>query len=109
MARPVDVFVGEGGVIALGVAERLEGRHLHMIAADGVESAVAAMLAGEAVIYAGGTLWLAYLLPAGPLGLDQALAAAVHPLGAADLVKVVLAAGLLPAAWAIVGRPAARQ
>jgi biotin transport system substrate-specific component len=83
------------------LAERGFGRRL--------AGAVAAMLAGEAVIYAGGTLWLAYLLPAGPLGLDQALAAAVYPLGAADLLKVVLAAGVLPAAWAIVGRPDARQ
>jgi biotin transport system substrate-specific component len=83
------------------LAERGFGRRL--------AGAVAAMLAGEAVIYAGGTLWLAYLLPAGPLGLDQALAAAVYPLGAADLLKVGLAAGVLPAAWAIVGRPDARQ
>ena len=95
LAFPVAAFV-TGWLAERGFGPRLAG-------------AVAAMLAGEAVIYAGGTLWLAYLLPAGPLGLDQALAAAVYPLGAADLVKVVLAAGLLPAAWAIVGRPAARQ
>jgi biotin transport system substrate-specific component len=94
LAFPVAAFV-TGWLAERGFGPRLAG-------------AVLAMLAGEAVIYAGGTVWLAYLLPSGPLGLDAALAAAIYPLGAADLLKVVLAAGLLPSAWAVVGRPGPR-
>ena len=40
---PVDAFVPKGGVAALGVAERLEGRHLHVTAIDGVEGLAAAV------------------------------------------------------------------
>ena len=53
--------------------------------------AVAAMLAGLAVLYAGGGLWLAAL--AGPSSLVTLWAFA-----AADLVKVALAAAVLPVA-----------
>ena len=98
-----------GFLLAFPVAALVTGWFAERGFGPRLPGAVAAMLAGEAVIYAGGTLWLAYLLPSGPLGLDQALAAAVYPLGAADLLKVVLAAGVLPTAWAIVGRPAARS
>ena len=43
MARPVGAFMRERGVIAFGVAERLEGRHLHEIGTDIVIRHVSAM------------------------------------------------------------------
>lgn len=43
MARPVRAFMGERGVIAFGVAERLERQHLHMIGRRAVESLIAAV------------------------------------------------------------------
>ena len=43
MARPVGAFMRQRGVIAFGIAERLEGRHLHEIGADIVIGHIAAM------------------------------------------------------------------
>jgi biotin transport system substrate-specific component len=61
-----------------------------------------ALLAGLAVIFIGGVLWLAYFAPvtAGqPLGLGAALAAGLYPFVLADLVKVCIASAVLPAVW----------
>ena len=60
------------------------------------------MAAGLAVIFAGGLAWLAY----GPtaLGVCGAVRTALTPFLAADLVKLCLAAGVLPAVWRFVGR-----
>lgn len=41
--RPVSQFMGKRGVVCLGAAKRLEGWHLHMIAAAAVMCAVPAM------------------------------------------------------------------
>jgi biotin transport system substrate-specific component len=62
-----------------------------------------AMAAGLAVIFTGGVLWLAF----GPasLGLPAALATGVVPFLPADLVKLCLAALILPAMWKLL-RPA---
>ena len=65
-----------------------------------------AMMAGLAIVFTGGTLWLAYGLasgPAAPLGLSKAVAMAVIPFIPADLVKIALAAAVLPAAWRFLG------
>ena len=59
---------------------------------------VAAMLAGLVVIYAGGVARLA-VGPPSPLGLQMALAAGFYPFVLADLTKIAVAAGLLPALW----------
>jgi biotin transport system substrate-specific component len=58
--------------------------------------AVAAMTAGLVMLYAGGASWLAAL--AGPSS-----AAALWPLAAADLVKVVAGAAVLPLASRVFG------
>jgi biotin transport system substrate-specific component len=60
-----------------------------------------AMAAGLAVIFASGLSWLAY----GPtgLGLSGAVNSALVPFLAADLVKLCLAAGVLPTVWRFVG------
>ena len=64
-------------------------------------TSLVAMVAGLAVIFAGGLSWLAY----GPtaLGLSGAVTT-MTPFLAADLVKLCLAAGVLPAVWRFVGR-----
>jgi biotin transport system substrate-specific component len=61
-----------------------------------------AMAAGLAIIFASGLTWLAY----GPtaLGMAGAVTSALVPFLAADLVKLCLAAGVLPAVWRFVGR-----
>lgn len=58
-----------------------------------------AMLAGNAAIYLVGLPWLALFV-----GPEQVLMAGLIPFVAGDVVKVVLAAALLPAAWSLIGR-----
>jgi biotin transport system substrate-specific component len=65
-------------------------------------TSLAAMTAGLAIVFAGGLSWLAY----GPtaLGLAGAAASALMPFLLADLVKLCLAAGVLPVVWRFIGR-----
>ena len=58
-----------------------------------------AMMAGLVVVYAFGAIWLSV-----SLGFAGALAAGVYPFIAADVVKVVAAAGILPGLWKLLGR-----
>jgi len=62
-------------------------------------TSVVAMLAGLAVVYAGGALWLGV-----SLGVAGALTAGVYPFIAADVMKVLAAAGVLPGLWTLLGR-----
>jgi biotin transport system substrate-specific component len=64
-------------------------------------TSVVAMLAGLAVVFAGGISWLALMMP-GAIGLQPALAAAFYPFVLADVAKVLLAAALLPTVWSFV-------
>ncbi|GAA2790915.1 MULTISPECIES: biotin transporter BioY [Crossiella] len=59
------------------------------------------MLLGNAVIYAVGVPWL---MLAADFTVSEALVKGLLPFLIGDLVKTALAAGLLPAAWALVGR-----
>lgn len=59
-----------------------------------------AMLCGLVVVYAGGTAGLALSLAT---GMDAA-AATLTPFAVADLLKLVIAAGVLPSLWALVAR-----
>jgi biotin transport system substrate-specific component len=65
-------------------------------------TSLVAMTAGLAVIFAGGLGWLAF----GPtaLGLGGAVQTALVPFLLADLVKLCLAAGVLPTVWRFIGR-----
>jgi biotin transport system substrate-specific component len=65
-------------------------------------TSLAAMTAGLAVVFAGGLSWLAY----GPTaaGLAGAVSTALLPFLAADLVKLCLAAAVLPTVWRFLGR-----
>jgi len=62
-------------------------------------TAVLAMLAGLAVVFTGGVLWLAQF--AG--GLGAALRAGFMPFALADVAKVCVAASALPSLWKLTG------
>jgi biotin transport system substrate-specific component len=65
-------------------------------------TSVAAMLVGLSIVFFGGALRLAYGPPV-PLGAGGALQTAVIPFIPADLIKICLAAAVLPAAWRLLG------
>lgn len=62
--------------------------------------AVPAMLAGTLIIYAVGVPWLAASLD---ISLSKAIDLGVRPFVGGDIIKLLLAAGLLPAAWRLAG------
>ena len=71
-------------------------------------TSIVAMLTGLAVIYLGGTLWLAFFAQLGgasaATGLAAAVATGIAPFAIADVLKVAVAAGVAPALWRVVGR-----
>jgi biotin transport system substrate-specific component len=73
-------------------------------------TSVLAMVAGLAVIYTFGTLWLALfartLGGSAAIGLDAALAAGLYPFVMPDLMKLAVAAGIMPGLWRLLGRRA---
>ena len=64
-------------------------------------TASAALLAGNVVIYAVGLPWLAIVLET---DLDRTLELGLYPFVVGDVLKLYLAAALLPAAWSLVHR-----
>ncbi|TWP52634.1 biotin transporter BioY [Lentzea tibetensis] len=62
---------------------------------------VGTMALGNLVIYAVGVPWL---MAAASIGFSRAVAVGVLPFLLGDAVKIALAAGLLPGAWALVHR-----
>lgn len=61
-------------------------------------TAVVAMVCGLAIVFAGGVLWLAlFVQPA--RGFAGALATGFYPFVVADLIKLLLAAGVMPGLW----------
>ena len=66
-----------------------------------------AMAAGLAVIFTGGLSWYAWGPPG--LGFERAMSLAVLPFIPADLVKLAIAAGVLPVVWRFLGAPQARR
>jgi biotin transport system substrate-specific component len=75
------------------LAQRRWDRHFN--------SAVAAMLTGNVVIYLFGLPWLAREIGT---GLEGTLEAGLYPFVVGDLLKLYLAGMLLPGAWKLVGR-----
>ena len=65
-------------------------------------SSVLAMGSGLVVIFSCGVAWMAW--GAAPVGLDRALAAGLYPFVLVDVLKVVLAASILPIAWKLLPR-----
>ena len=64
-------------------------------------TSVLAMGAGLAVIFACGIAWLAWFTRPAPAGLDAALRTGLYPFLPADIVKICLAAGVMPSIWAV--------
>jgi biotin transport system substrate-specific component len=65
-------------------------------------SSVVAMACGVSVYFASGVLWLSFVLqPAG--GFVGALNLGFTPFIVGDLLKVLLAAGVMPAVWRLIG------
>ena len=60
-------------------------------------TSVVAMGAGLAIVFAFGIAWMAWGVP--HLGLATAVRAGLVPFLPADIVKILLAATVLPAAW----------
>jgi biotin transport system substrate-specific component len=58
-----------------------------------------AMTAGLALIFACGVLWLAWFARPAGVGLSAALATGFYPFVVVDLMKIVLAAMVLPSIW----------
>jgi biotin transport system substrate-specific component len=66
-------------------------------------TAILAMAAGLAVVYTGGASWLAIVSQ--PIkGASAAIAAGVAPFVVADLLKLIVAAGVMPGLWKITGQ-----
>ncbi len=74
-------------------------------------TSVLAMLAGMAVIYAGGAAWLGLaartVAGASAVGLQAAIATGVAPFVVADVFKIAAAAGAVPGLWRLLGAPRA--
>jgi biotin transport system substrate-specific component len=73
-------------------------------------TSVLAMLLGLAVLYAGGTVWLAWFARLGTTsastGFASALATGVAPFLLADAAKAAMAAAVAPAMWRLLSRNA---
>jgi biotin transport system substrate-specific component len=65
---------------------------------------VIAMAAGLTVIFALGIAWFAWLASPAPVGLSAALQLALYPFIVVDIVKILLAATVLPSVWRLTGR-----
>jgi len=83
MSYPIAAFVA--GYLA---ERRFDRRYL---------TSVVAMGAGLAVIFACGVLWMAFGTP--DVGLSTAIRTGLIPFIPADIIKILLAATVLPAAW----------
>lgn len=64
-----------------------------------VVTTILAMFCGNILIHAFGLLWLSFLV-----GFKSALATGAYPFIAGDLVKIALAAALLPTGWKLLAR-----
>ena len=62
------------------------------------------MTAGLLLIFAGGVTWLAFFAQPSPTGFAQAVNVGLVPFFPADMVKLLIAAAVLPTVWKITGR-----
>ncbi len=67
-------------------------------------TSVLAMAAGLAIVFAGGVVWLALFSRPAAAGFDAALRGGLYPFFPADIVKIFVAAAVMPAVWALTGR-----
>jgi biotin transport system substrate-specific component len=66
-------------------------------------TSVLAMTAGLAVVYASGLAWLAFVAQPAGVSPGAALAAGLYPFLAGDLLKICVAAAVMPALWKLLG------
>jgi biotin transport system substrate-specific component len=92
------VFTGATGgyLVGIALAAAVAGRLAERRWDRSVSSAIGAMLTGNVVVYLCGLPWLAHSLGT---GLTKTLELGLYPFVAGDLLKLYLAAALLPAAW----------
>jgi len=64
-----------------------------------ISTTILAMIFGNVIIYAFGLLWLSVLV-----GIHSALAGGLYPFIPGDLLKIALAAAVLPSAWKLLER-----
>lgn len=67
-------------------------------------TSVVAMAAGLAVVFTCGVLWLAWFAQPVQAGLASALRTGLFPFLPADLIKICIAAAIMPGVWAVMGR-----
>lgn len=67
-------------------------------------TSVLAMAAGLAIIFAFGVTWLALFARPAASGFDAALHEGLYPFLLADILKICVAAGVMPAIWKLIGR-----
>ena len=102
-ASGVDVLLGATGGYLVGfvVAAWVVGAAARRGLDRSPRGALPAFLLGSVVIYAFGVPWLAVVAGLGP---GAALAQGLLPFVPGGIVKALLAAALLPAAWRLAGR-----
>jgi biotin transport system substrate-specific component len=75
-------------------------------------TSVLAMFAGLAIIFVSGVTWLGLfartLAGSAPVGIQAALSTGLYPFILPDVIKLLVAAGLVPALWRVVGRTGTR-
>ena len=98
-----DVILGATGGYLVGfvLAGWVVGKLAERRADRSPRTALPTFAVGQAIIFALGVPWLAV---AADLSLAEALEAGLVPFVPGGILKALLAAGLLPAAWALVGR-----
>ena len=109
-AAGLPVFAqGKGGLVAFGgptggylVGFVVAAFVVGLLAEKGWDrkfwSTVLAMVIGNVIIYAFGQIWLSHLI-----GVRTALSLYLLPYVPGDILKIILAAALLPSAWKLLG------
>jgi len=67
-------------------------------------TSVIAMAAGLAVVFTCGVFWLAWFAQPAQAGLAPALRTGLYPFLPADLIKICIAAAIMPGVWTLIGR-----
>jgi biotin transport system substrate-specific component len=67
-------------------------------------TSVIAMAAGLAVVFTCGVLWLAWFARPVHSGVGAALRTGLYPFLPADIIKICIAAAIMPGVWAVIGR-----
>lgn len=94
-------FASFGYVLGFIAAAWVVGRLAEYGMSRSVLRTALTMTAGSVVIYAFGASWLAFAFG---LGVTKAFSTGVVPFVIGDIVKMAIAAGLLPATWSLIKR-----